>query len=297
MTTEPCIHQSLQDLSKPHVTTEPFTHQILLECNDHEQIRGLLDRSPRDDGADFFDCSRFNREQLGSGHSKNDTLHQPLYSQHTNLHCTSPNPTYNPTNCVMEASEGLTKEGCTRKGKATVRRSICPTFTETQTRQRTYRLRAEMSGRGQERVFEFLPFGSLLSNCFPTDVDCVYIFFTGVNPVGVFEILVPSPACKSCWVYTSPFVTVHFPVLLFLTPPAEVTTVQYFRYRMRFLKSCEVTSQSVFLDEKGIHGGSVVLFHALMAHSVYSHPERANVFIWSSSESKHAGVESCTPGG
>ena len=88
-----------------------------------------------------------------------------------------------------------------------------------------------MSGRGQERVFELLPFVSLLCNCFPSDCDCVCIFLAGVIPVGVFEILFPSPACKSCWVYTSPLVSVHFPVLLFLTPPAEVTTVQYFRHR------------------------------------------------------------------
>ena len=86
VTTEPCTHQSLQDLSLPHVTTEPFTHQNLLDCSVHEQLRGLLGRSPRDDGADFFECSGFNREQRGSGHSKNDTLHQPLYSQHMNLH-------------------------------------------------------------------------------------------------------------------------------------------------------------------------------------------------------------------
>ena len=49
--------QNLQDPSLPHVTTEPFTHQNILDCSVHEQLRGLLDRSPRDDGADFFDCS------------------------------------------------------------------------------------------------------------------------------------------------------------------------------------------------------------------------------------------------
>ena len=200
-------------------------------------------------------------------------------------------------NSYGSKNEGLTLKGCAKEnGKQTMRRSSCTTNTDTNTAG-TNRHRAEKSGRGQERIFEFLPLVSLLGNCFPTDVNCVYIFCTGVNPVSVFEVLLPPPASKSCWVHTSPFVTIHFPLLLFLTPPAEVTTVQYFRNRMCFFKACEVTSHSVFLDMESVHGGSVVLFHALVAHSVYSHPEGTNVFIWSSSETEHACMDPRAPGG
>ena len=48
---------------------------------------------------------------------------------------------------------------------------------------------------------------------------------------------------------------------------------------IRVVESCEVASHPVFLYSERVHRRGVVLFHALVSHSVYSHPARTNVFL------------------
>ena len=65
--------------------------------------------------------------------------------------------------------------------------------------------------------------------------------------------------------HLSPFTST---VLLLLAPPAEVTTMERFGNQMRVVEPCEVTSHPVFLYSERVHKRSVVLFHALVSHSV-----------------------------
>ena len=53
-----------------HVMTEPCVHQNLRINVIFEQILDLLDLSPRDDGAVFFDCGGIIREHVYEGVQK-----------------------------------------------------------------------------------------------------------------------------------------------------------------------------------------------------------------------------------
>ena len=77
------------------------------------------------------------------------------------------------------------------------------------------------------------------------------------------QVLFPSPTCKTCWAHATPLVSVHHPVLLLLTPPTEVTTMEYFCHSVRLLETCEVTRHSVLLDAERAHRRCVVLFQCI----------------------------------
>ena len=68
----------------------------------------------------------------------------------------------------------------------------------------------------------------------------------------------------------TPLVSVHFSILLLLTPPTVITTMEHLCHIVCVVETCEVTSHSVFLDSERAHKRGFVLFHTLMTHSVYS---------------------------
>ena len=51
------------------------------------------------------------------------------------------------------------------------------------------------------------------------------------------------PAIESYWMHAAPCVSAHFPILLLLSQPAEVTAVERFGNDVRVVESCEVSSQ------------------------------------------------------
>ena len=125
----------------------------------------------------------------------------------------------NTTSTRNQRTKDRWEMAATRYGQQTCSVSICPAVPSEKIDSRISQTKL---------VFDRLPFLSPLCHCFPTNIDGVFILSAGTFPVRILEILLPSPACKTCWVNSPPFVTVHFPVLLFLTPQTEVTTMQYF---------------------------------------------------------------------
>ena len=142
-----------------------------------------------------------------------------------------------------------------------MRLSSCTTNTDTN-EAGTNRHRAEKSGRGQERIFEFLPLVSLLGNCFPTDMNCVVHYLHGCESRKCPRSLAPTSS-KQILLGCTP------PHLLPFTSPLQLFFDSH-QLRSRqcntfatvcvFFKACEVTSHSVFLDMESVHGGSVVFF-------------------------------------
>ena len=103
--------------------------------------------------------------------------------------------------------------------------------------------------------------------------------------------LAPVSSKPSAPVVRHPLVSVHFPVLLLLSPPAVVTAVERLGNDVCVAESCDVSSHPVFLCSERGHKRCVVLFHALVSHSVHSHPARTYALRGPSAGAEHARVE------
>ena len=72
--------------------------------------------------------------------------------------------------------------------------------------------------------------------------------------------LAPTSNKRIVWRGRLSTIAVHFPILLLLTPPAEVTAMNRLYHDVRVVESCQVCSQSVLQSSERAHMRGVVLF-------------------------------------